>query len=382
MLKRRLAWGLWMLAVCALWFFENNGGTRAVLLASLLLPFLSLLCAFGLSCCASCSLQAPASAEEKAPVSCQCVYSFPGWFWRFLPASCSAVIETRNQWTGETASLRVPCFPYGSGSFTLSSSQGGRITLRLTRLEFQDVFGLFRLRKSAASEISVLIFPHLFPVTVEKAEAGSNAVSESGRVSADPFDPFLSGDAGGNELRDYLPGDPIRQIHWKLSSKLDQLMVRLPEEAPEEDPVLVLDAIGPPPDDVSFSGALLTAFLSLSCALAHLGLVHRVFWFDPENSVWQSSCVRTFSSFAGMRESLLATAAFCPEVDEALPFPAFSSEAWKPAIVFSLHPDLPAAGLLPAGCQTLVLPSSLPEFSAPPGVRVVTLSPENAVFSL
>jgi len=80
MLKRRLAWGLWMLAVCALWFFENNGGTRAVLLASLLLPFLSLLCAFGLSCCASCSLQAPASAEEKAPVSCQCVYSFPGWF--------------------------------------------------------------------------------------------------------------------------------------------------------------------------------------------------------------------------------------------------------------------------------------------------------------
>ena len=32
------------------------------------------------------------------------------------------------------------------------------------------------------------------------------------------------------ELRDYRPGDPMRMMHWKLSSKRDDLIVREPSE--------------------------------------------------------------------------------------------------------------------------------------------------------
>ena len=34
-------------------------------------------------------------------------------------------------------------------------------------------------------------------------------------------------------IRPYIPGDPVRRIHWKLSAKRDELLVRETAEAPE-----------------------------------------------------------------------------------------------------------------------------------------------------
>ena len=33
------------------------------------------------------------------------------------------------------------------------------------------------------------------------------------------------------ELREYRPGDPMRTVHWKVSAKTDDLIVREPQEA-------------------------------------------------------------------------------------------------------------------------------------------------------
>ena len=45
----------------------------------------------------------------------------------------------------------------------------------------------------------------------------------------------------GYEHRDYVQGDPLKRINWKLSSKKKKLMVRLDEAASTVQPVLILD---------------------------------------------------------------------------------------------------------------------------------------------
>ena len=49
----------------------------------------------------------------------------------------------------------------------------------------------------------------------------------------------------GYEHRDYVPGDPLKRINWKLSSKKDQLMVRLDEKVSSSSQVMRLDLVLP-----------------------------------------------------------------------------------------------------------------------------------------
>ena len=58
-------------AVAALYFFENNSGTRAALAVSALVPLLSILCAYRCSRKAAFSLDVPRHGEKGAP-SCAC----------------------------------------------------------------------------------------------------------------------------------------------------------------------------------------------------------------------------------------------------------------------------------------------------------------------
>lgn len=56
---------------------------------------------------------------------------------------------------------------------------------------------------------------------------------------------FTSNTVPGYEHREYVPGDPLKRINWKLSSKRSSLMVRLDEAAASVQPVIVLDLYRP-----------------------------------------------------------------------------------------------------------------------------------------
>ena len=52
---------------------------------------------------------------------------------------------------------------------------------------------------------------------------------------------FSANTTPGYEHREYIQGDPLKRVNWKLSSKKDKLMVRLDEAAASVQPMVVLD---------------------------------------------------------------------------------------------------------------------------------------------
>ncbi len=52
---------------------------------------------------------------------------------------------------------------------------------------------------------------------------------------------FSANTAPGYEHREYVPGDPLKRVNWKLSSKTSKLMVRLDEAASAVQPCIILD---------------------------------------------------------------------------------------------------------------------------------------------
>ena len=79
-----------------------------------------------------------------------------------------------------------------------------------------------------------LLLPALPPVRralLEGKEESppSHAVPLAGRMAAEQQEE-VPGD-----VRAYQPGDPVNRIHWKLSAKRDEVLVRQPEKAPAEE---------------------------------------------------------------------------------------------------------------------------------------------------
>ena len=81
------------------------------------------------------------------------------------------------------------------------------------------------------------------------------------------------------DLREYMPGDDVRSIHWKLSGKLDTLILREGSDPSRDSTMLLCDAglflEGQPADARLLSAAMETA-VQLSGCLAELGIAHNV----------------------------------------------------------------------------------------------------------
>ena len=76
----------------------------------------------------------------------------------------------------------------------------------------------------------------------------------------------------GYEHREYVPGDQIKRINRKLSSKQDKLMVRLDEGVADAKQYAVLDYVGNSSEDGIFAEEhLIEGFLAFSSILVKLG---------------------------------------------------------------------------------------------------------------
>ncbi|MEI3406435.1 MAG: hypothetical protein V8Q79_07640 [Christensenellales bacterium] len=122
MIRRRLAYALWLIAVSALYFFENNTGTRAVWIASLILSSSSILCAWMASRRAAFSLSAPDVCQAGEDVVCRMNVRHAPRF-----ADAAGTLATSHLMTGETASLSFSA----PQALTLPPLSGGAVTLTL-----------------------------------------------------------------------------------------------------------------------------------------------------------------------------------------------------------------------------------------------------------
>lgn len=263
MKANRLVYAVWLPAAAALYFFENNTGTRAILAASILVPLISVFCAYRCSRRTVLSLDAPASGEKGAPLSC-CLSASPLVF-----CEAYASLHLRNALTREeTRAGAVAGVP-----LSLGISHCGLLTVSVDRADVRDVLGLCSFAVRADCARDTWAPPSCFPAQVA-FEAFPAHAQEDSRFSAvrrgEDFSETQS-------IRPYVPGDPVRQIHWKLSAKTGQTLLReigLPQTGGILLALAVDGAATPDAAEASLCG-----LLSASRALLEQGVAHRVsFW--------------------------------------------------------------------------------------------------------
>lgn len=111
----------------------------------------------------------------------------------------------------------------------------GLYTLGPITLTTSDPFGIYRLVINDNSSTSLLVTPPVLPLPGIQVTGGSRA--GEGLPSRRAMEQSLR----TTGVRDYVPGDNIRWIHWPTTARRDQLYVRTFDNTPVSDWWIVLD---------------------------------------------------------------------------------------------------------------------------------------------
>lgn len=117
----------------------------------------------------------------------------------------------------------------------MRAAHSGLAEVRVKRVGLSDFLGIFTFNmKLPEDELSfkAAVYPDIpdavvqtdFLKTANRFSSNDDEEEESGETSQLP-----TGTAGYDH-REYVPGDPIKRINWKLSSKRDVYMIRLDEQ--------------------------------------------------------------------------------------------------------------------------------------------------------
>lgn len=143
--------------------------------------------------------------------------------------------------------------------------QRGLFTFGPIELRYGDPFGLFPRTLRVPNSRSVVVYPQLRPVGQLDALASRSAGDEHlfGRILDIP--------PNATTIREYVPNDSVKRIHWPSSARLGRLMSRSFETREGGDSWLVLDLdpkvhVGEGPESTLEYG------ISLAASIADAGL--------------------------------------------------------------------------------------------------------------
>lgn len=107
-------------------------------------------------------------------------------------------------------------------TFQLSSKYCGILKIRSAYIDIYDPLRIFRFRTGKNVQAEIAVMPEIHEVNgaisyTDRESEESSVFSES-TAGDDPSEIF--------DLRDYINGDKLNRIHWKLSSKKDELIVK------------------------------------------------------------------------------------------------------------------------------------------------------------
>jgi uncharacterized protein (DUF58 family) len=111
----------------------------------------------------------------------------------------------------------------------------GGFPLGPTTITSGDFFGIFRVSKSFPARSSLIVLPMLFPVAEFLSPPGLLPGGKAIRRKSIDITPHAAG------VREYVPGDPMKRIHWPTSIRREQLMVKEFEQDPQAEVWLFLD---------------------------------------------------------------------------------------------------------------------------------------------
>lgn len=328
MKKVRVIWAFWIILMVSAVIFTDNLAIPIIAVLSIILPVIGMLLAACSAGGLTATVQGAVSVPKGGTISCSLDVTNNG---RWSCARGKAVLDVQNIFTGEREE-RVFNFSVTGKKIKhivteIPAKTCGMVKVQLKSLESHDFIGAYNRAVPIDGTAQTLVIPATYSIEMELG-TGSQMDIDSDEYSQlksgfDPSETFA--------LREYRTGDNLKNIHWKLSEKLDELIVR-ELGLPINNTVLILldtsyvdemkEGLTP-----SIIDAIGETVISISQQLCFMKLSHQIGWYDSQNSkIWLREVTKA-DQLSGIMASLLSQG---PEYDEAGIAERFIEEYGKP----------------------------------------------------
>lgn len=121
----------------------------------------------------------------------------------------------------------------------------GRYPMAIDKIYIYDLLKIFSFRKKLSVAAEAVVLPRIFPIQ----SIPSQSVSEDENLTRQQYGFNKTSFAS---IREYRRGDPLQTVHWKLSAKQDDMIVKEFEETLNSDSIIICD-FGMPQSDKLFA---------------------------------------------------------------------------------------------------------------------------------
>lgn len=301
MIVMKLSWLVLEVLFCLLFLYYGSGAALVLAVIMVLIPVSSLACNIYLRKRLRVRIEAPAVLRKGDSGRILVTIQNPTWF------SCPRIcfdLEVSNQLNRQVHKEWVMSFALAKRTqrnpLRFSSEYCGRMRISVPQMVLYDCFGLVGISCSIKTLAHMVVQPDTFE---------PNVVLIPNPTGADDSDVYSQERSGSDltetfQIREYVPGDSLRQIHWKLSSKFNKLIVREPG-LPITRNVLVFWERTGERGDPDLIDAQAEVMISLCRSLLDSGIQYTIGWNDTDRNLCVLHEIRDMDELVGIIPRLL-----------------------------------------------------------------------------
>lgn len=143
----------------------------------------------------------------------------------YIPSvGCKVTFDLSNDFYEKvkTITVDIPVKGYGENKITvpLTSGESGYITAGNPRIIIEEMFGILSTKGSYDVSEKYMVMPSMVDVgevddIISVSDDSEELLTEKGEDTSEIAD-----------IREYIPGDRMQRIHWKLTMKTEEMMVK------------------------------------------------------------------------------------------------------------------------------------------------------------
>lgn len=225
MVGMKLRWAVTLLFLLAAFVLSGNALLLSFVLLLILVPVVSIPANLYVRKRLTVSVEASGILRKGDRGNFQIILHNPTWL-PVLRLCCRVQVENQLNGIVKEIPLVTGALPKKKRQLRLQAGDDycGRLRICASKVKLYDCFGLIGIPCESTSAGHMAVQPDTFYQSIRILPA-QGRMEDSDLYSPDRPGQDLS---EPYQIREYVPGDSMRQIHWKLSGKLDKLIVKDP----------------------------------------------------------------------------------------------------------------------------------------------------------
>ena len=193
--------------------------------------------------------------------------------------------------------------------FKIKSKYCGKLIIEIQSLKIYDYLTFSSVKKKVNKSKEVIVLPQIYDINFSSNVANINSLDgeifSKDKAGDDPSEVF--------NVREYIEGDKIQRIHWKLSSKVDNVMIKEYSQPIVNDSIIIVE-LCESENNINIIQGIIETAISLSHMLLSYNYIHYICWYDKSKDFFNKIIINSEEDMLGVACELLSLRLYTDDI--------------------------------------------------------------------